>query len=259
MSTVITRDHRMRDHRTTRETQFAYFDEILGHPDWRGRKVLDFGGNNAAFLRRAEGIDHGDYWCMDVHQPALEQGRIDFPGAHFVHYDRYSGEYNPDGIVHLPIPDLGTRFDIIIAFSVFTHVHRSELLELVPMLRRMLAPKGALAFTFCDPRYDRSLSDPALPPGPDTRKNLSRVPKHSASEIDTLVEIARGASWSVVLDGELHVEPGEELSPQQRRCTPWESYCSYFTIETMQALVPDGTIHSPVKPEWQHCVVVRND
>lgn len=254
MSTIVTRDHM-----TTRETQFAYFSEVLGMQSWRGRKVLDFGGNNAAFLRRAEGVEHADYWCMDVHEPALERGREEFPRANFVHYDRYSGEYNPDGTIDLPVPDCGTQFDVIIAFSVFTHVHRTELLELVPMLRRMLAPGGVLAFTFCDPRYDRSLSDPELPPGPDTRKNLARVKKHSDAEIDALVEIARTARWCVVLDGELYVEPGEELSPQRRRCTPWESYCSYFTIEEMEALVPDAAIHPPVKPEWQHCVVVRND
>lgn len=244
---------------SSRETQFAYFDEILGHPVWSGKKILDFGGNSGVFLRRARGIDHADYWCMDVHEPALERGRAEFPDAHFVHYDRYSGEYNPDGQRDLPLPDRGERFDFILSFSVFTHVHRTELLELVAALRGMLAPGGVLAFTFCDPRYDRSLSDPALPPGPDTRKNLWRVPIHTKAEIDVLVEVAQTASWCVVLDGELYVEPGDELSPQRRDCTPWESYCSYFTTDMMQALVPDGTIHPPVKPEWQHCVVVRNE
>ena len=253
-STLVTRDHT-----ATRETQFAYFDAILGRPDWRGKTILDFGGNNGAFLRRAAGVEHERYWCMDVHQPVLEQGRADFPRANFVHYDRYSAEYNPDGVIALPVPDLGIKFDFILSFSVFTHVHRTELLELVPMLRAMLAPGGALAFTFCDPRWDRSLSDPSLPPGPDTRKNLTRVPRHTPDEIDTLVEIAKDASWCVVIDGELYPEPGEELTPQKRRGTPWESYCSYFRTETMQALVPDAAIHPPVEPEWQHCAVVRND
>jgi hypothetical protein len=97
-----------------------------------------------------------------------------------------------------------------------------------------------------------------LPRGSDVRKNLTREPKHTPREIDALVERAGRAGWCLTIDGELHVEPGPELSMQTRTGTPWESYCSYFTTEAMQVLVPDGTIHAPVKPEWQHCCVVRN-
>ena len=30
--------------------QFTYFDKQLGHPDWTGKMVLDFGGNRGSFL-----------------------------------------------------------------------------------------------------------------------------------------------------------------------------------------------------------------
>ncbi len=253
MTTLVTRDHT-----ATRETQFAYFDEVLGHPDWRGRTILDFGGNWGIFLRRAEGVDHGDYWCLDVHEPMLERGRHEFPRAHFVHYDRFSAEYNPDGVPGLPVPDLGIRFDFILAFSVFTHHYPSEMLEQVAALRRMLAPGGALAFTFCDARYDCALTDPSLQPGSDVRKNLYRVQVHTPREIEELVARAELARWCIAVDGELYGEPGEELSRRERRGRPWESYCVYFTTETMQSLFPDATIHAPVAPEWQHCCVVRN-
>lgn len=245
------------EHLTTRETQFAYFDEILGRPQWRGKKILDFGGNTGVFLRHARGIDPADYWCMDVHEPALERGRAEHPRAHFVHYDRYSTEFNPDGILDLPVPDSGTRFDVIIAFSVFTHVHRTELFELVTALRRMLAPGGVLAFTFCDPRYDRSLSDPSLPPGPDTLKNLSWFPKYSAAEIDMMVERGRRSRWCIAIDGELYVDP-DDLSPKRCREEGWGTYCSYFTTGTVQEMFPEATIHEPVKPEWQHCALLTN-
>lgn len=243
---------------STRETQFAYFDEVLGHPQWSGRKILDFGGNFGIFLRRARGVDHDDYWCMDVNRPMLERGRAEFPRAHFVHFDRYSSEYNPGGIPQLPIPDCGVAFDFILAFSVFTHVHPLELVELVTALRRMLAADGVLAFTFADARYDRSLSSPEPPAGSDVRKNLIRFGKHTPREIDALVERAQRVRWCVALDGELYVEPGPELSSQSRPGKPWKSYCSYFTTETMQSLLPDSTIHDPVRPDWQHCCVVRN-
>ena len=45
---------------STRVTQFPYFDEQLGHPRWKGRKILDFGGNVGTFLASA-----GDVLCID--------------------------------------------------------------------------------------------------------------------------------------------------------------------------------------------------
>ena len=140
---------------STRLTQFSYFDQLLRCPVWKGRKILDFGGNIGTFLVGAgNNVDHDDYWCLDLNPAVVEQGRRTYPRAHFVHYNRYSSQYNPNGVRHLPIPDCGVKFDIILAFSVFTHTDRSEMLELVGQLRTCLAPGGALAFTFIDPHYE---------------------------------------------------------------------------------------------------------
>src|SRR5882724_7708011 len=106
---------------STRETQFTYFNQVLGAPVWKGRKVLDFGGNVGGFLVSAGArVHHDHYWCLDLNQTVIEQGLRKFPGAHFHHYNRYSSQYNPNGIRNLPLPDLGLKFDIILAFSVFT-------------------------------------------------------------------------------------------------------------------------------------------
>ncbi|HYG78920.1 MAG TPA: class I SAM-dependent methyltransferase [Pyrinomonadaceae bacterium] len=251
----------MWDFISTRVTQFSYFDRQLGHPRWRGRKVLDFGGNVGGFLLGADGnVAHEDYWCLDLNRGAIEQGSRAFPLAHFHHYNRYSAFFNPDGVRRLPVPDLGVRFDIILAFSVFTHTHRSETVELVGQLRKRLAPGGVLAFTFCDPSYDRSLSAPELPPGTDVRKNLEwQLPAHPSLDIDGLVETAKRSDWCVLVDDRLHVEPGDELCEQEREGKPGESYCSYFTVDYMRSLFPDAKILPPVSPEWQHCCVLTND
>jgi SAM-dependent methyltransferase len=244
---------------STRVTQFAYFDQQLGSPVWKGRKVLDFGGNVGTFLTGAgNAVDHDDYWCIDLNPIVIEQGQRQFPRAHFVHYNRYSSEFNPSGVRYLPIPDCGLKFDIILAFSVFTHVHQDELLELVGQLQSMLAPSGVLAFTFCDPSYDRSLSDPALLPGTDVRKNLEwRRVKNLPRDIDEIVERASQSKWCVLTDEELHVEPGHELSNQERRDKTWESYCSFFAADYMASLFPEAKVLPPVSPEWQHCCVIR--
>lgn len=248
-------------HVSTRVTQFAYFNEALGRPRWKGRKILDFGGNVGNFLMSANGnVDHEDYWCMDVNAFVVERGRGAFPRAHFVHWDRYSSEYNPDGTRGLPLPECGVRFDMILAFSVVTHLHEREMLELFGSLQEKLAPGGVLAFTFTDPRYDRSLSDPSLPPGSGVRNVLQLFRKtNTDEEIEHLVERAARARWCVVIDEEVFAEPGPELSHQQRQGRPWESYCAYYTTEHMQSLFPRATIIPPVKPEWQHCCVLKSD
>lgn len=244
---------------STRVTQFSYFDEVLGHPNWRGSKVLDFGGNIGNFLLGAgDNVKHSDYWCIDLNTSVIDQGRRNFPLANFVHYDRYNSQFNPRGIRYHKIPDCGVSFDIILAFSVFTHIDRFEMVELVESLRKMLTPDGVLAFTFCDPRYDRSLSDPTLPPGSDVRKNLERERiLNSPRDIDIKVEQACRARWSVVIDEDVYLEPGDELSHQKRVGKPNESYCSYFTVEFIESLFPDAKVLRPVSPEWQHCCVLN--
>lgn len=244
---------------STRETQFSYFDEVLGRPDWKGSKILDFGGNVGGFLVSAgPRVDHDDYWCLDLNEDVIARGHCSFQRAHFCHYDRYSSQYNPKGIRNLPAPDLGLKFDIIMAFSVFTHTHEREMFELVSQLRRMLTPRGALAFTFTDPTYDRSLSDPSLPAGTDVRKLLGwRKAENPWLEIEGLVETARRSNWCLVVDEKLYVAPGPELSHQEHRGKPWESYCSYFAVDYMASLFPEAKLFPPVSPEWQHCCVLR--
>lgn len=245
---------------STRITQFPYFDQVLERPVWKSSRVLDFGGNIGTFLVGAgDQVDHDNYWCVDLNEEVIEQGRQLFPHAHFVHYNRYNSQYNPKGIRNLKIPVCGVKFDIILAFSVFTHTDRAEMLELAGSLRNMLAPQGVLAFTFCDQRYDRSLSDPQLPPGSDVRKNLERERVNNSSrDIDDKVERACQANWCVVIDEEVYVDPGDELGHQTRVGKANESYCSYYTAEFMASLFPDATVLPPVSPEWQHCCVLRN-
>lgn len=244
---------------STRETQFCYFDQVLGGTSWTNKKILDFGGNVGGFLVDAgDRVNHANYWCLDLNRDVIMQGGRRFPRAHFCHYNRYSSQYNPDGVRNLPIPDLGLRFDIVMAFSVFTHTHRNEMLELVHQLRGMLATGGVLGFTFTDPSYDRSISDPRLPSGTDVRKILTwQQAANPSLEIEDLVETARHSRWCLLVDDKLHVEAEDSLSNQEHQGKPWESYCSYFTVDYMRELFADAIVVPPASPEWQHCCIVE--
>jgi SAM-dependent methyltransferase len=236
---------------STRLTQFSYFDELLGSPAWKTSKILDFGGNIGTFLKAAgDNVAHENYWCVDLNPAVVEEGRRLYPRAHFVHYNRYSSQYNPNGVRRLPVPDCGVKFDIILAFSVFTHTDRIEMLELVASLRRLLTFDGVLAFTFTDPHYDKSLTDPAFSSG------AVSIEPHFVSQGDE--EQARLARWYILIDNELYVEPGDDLCIQTRTGKPLEAYTSYFTADYVSTLFPEGTVLPPVRPEWQHCCVIRN-
>jgi len=56
--------------------QFTYFSLQLGEKDWRGKNVLDFGGNIGNMLRDPNcTIDHERYWCLDVVAESIEKGK----------------------------------------------------------------------------------------------------------------------------------------------------------------------------------------
>jgi hypothetical protein len=150
------------------------------------------------------------------------------------------------------------KFDIVLAFSVFTHTHKKEMIELIGQLRRMLVPRGIVAFTFCDPWYDSSPADHRLASGTGGTKVSAR---HRAQR-STLQN--RGHSrhttlprWSVEIAGQLYVEPGDQLCQQERWCQDEESYCSYFAASYMASLFPGATVHPPVSLERQHCCILR--
>ena len=234
---------------STRLTQFPYFDELLGHPAWRGRRILDFGGNVGTFLQSAgDNVDHADYWCIDLNPAVIAHGRELYPRAYFVHFNRYSPQYNPHGVRCQPVPDCGVKFDFILAFSVFTHVDQTEMIDLVGSLRKMLAEVGVLAFTFLDPQYDRSLSNPEMAPGSTVLYNLG--PRQDE-------RMLRRARWFVLIDDQIYLEPADAVCHQRRRGKPLESFCSFFTAGYMKSLFPGAEIHAPVQREWQHCCVLR--
>lgn len=223
--------------------QFAYFDKQLGHPDWRGKRVLDFGGNKGNLLLDPEcTIRNGDYYCLDVIREAIAVGGRAFPEAHFVHYDRYNCSFNPEGVADLPVPDLGVEFDFMLAYSVFTHTTLAEMNELVPQLQKLLAPDGKLAFTFIDPHWNGNL-----------RWRLEQ--RNPAHRVESLVEQSREARWCSLVDGtELYVESSGTPN-QSMECM---TYNVYYTTQFLNEQFPIATIKEPVNDERQHCCILNH-
>lgn len=225
-------------------SQFAYFNEQLEEPDWNGKRVLDFGGNKGNLLLDPScTIRQEDYYCVDVVREAIEEGRRAFPEAHWAHYNRYNRSFNPEGEPQLRVPDLGCRFDFILAYSVFTHTTLDEMLDLVGQLQGLLAPGGSLAFTFIDPHW---------------RENLKwRLERSQAPDVAGLVAAAAGANWCSLVNGtELYVNSNGpwDLSPET--CA---TYNVFYTEIFLRRLFLRARVQPPVSGEMQHCAILRKD
>lgn len=238
--------------------QFAYFDRQLGHPDWGGKAVLDFGGNAGNLLLNPDCIIcPEDYYCLDVIREAQDVGRRRFPSAHFVHYNRYNCSFNPEGVAGLTLPDMGIEFDFILAYSVFTHVGLEEMSDLVGQLQTRLAPGGALAFTFIDPHFE---SWPETYRGNNLKWRLEKVraTTRPAVDVNGLLEQSRGAAWCALVDGAKLYANGDGVwdDEEAEACM---TYNVYYTAELIRQEFPRAAIRPPVNGDMQHCCIIRRE
>jgi SAM-dependent methyltransferase len=250
---------------SSRTLQYDHFNAHLGNPNWIGKKILDFGGNVGGFLMGAPpAIEQEDYWCVDLHKPALERGQKALSRAHFVFYNRYHNLYNPTGIVDLPVPDLGLMFDFILAFSVFTHTSVREMHEILGQLKGILKSGGTLAFTFNDPnydpakdpRYDMTVADEEVSWGSNLRQRLLREkPNYPGIDVEHFVVRGRDTKWCALVGDRFHADP-DDVS-----CAEAESgvcYYQFHTVAFVKELFPEAEFFAPLSPLRQHFCVLRS-
>ncbi len=234
--------------------QFTYFSKQLGERDWQGKDVLDFGGNIGNILQDPNStIDEERYWCIDVGKEAVEMGRRSYPKSHWLSYNRYCFFFNPHGVPHLPLPEVGQAFDYIVAYSVFTNTLRTDMIELVDALQGLLKQDGALAFTFLDPHY---YPWPKAFRGTNLQRRIKRDRgPDSAIDIRALTNKAEGASRCILVNGDDLYIDNEDIKTyepdQQRSCI------AFYSARYMKTLYPHATIRSPVNKERQHCCIIR--
>lgn len=221
--------------------RWTYFDIQLEHPDWNDLRVLDFGGNWGNVLRDQNStINPSSYTCLDVSESAIQAGRRDFPEARWVHYDRWNFAYNRTGQKDLPIPDLG-QFDLILAFSVFTHTSVEEMLETVPHLYEMLAPGGRLCLTLLEqPRMRWFLKQRQL--------------LYPSLDLEGIMESTKDLPICyLVNDDEIYTDGLPEYPVKQQKMLI-SFYSVAKMIEWFSAYQVD--IKPPVNNELQHAVII---
>lgn len=249
--------------------QFTYFDLQLDGPNWRGKRVLDFGGNIGNILREQNStIDHDKYWCIDVSRDAIESGKQAYPDAHWVFYDRYNFAFNPNGREGLKLPGIGQQFDYVLVYSVFTHTSETEMMELITELEKWLAADGVLAFTFIDPHFNPARNDGTIHQGyydgTCLKQRLERMKDTDPTvDVQALLERARNARWCILVnEDDLYIE-SEDLKYYDE--TQKRSFHTFYTADYMKTIFPDAVVLPPQHDAYtpseesmlQHCCVIR--
>ncbi|MFX0197453.1 MAG: class I SAM-dependent methyltransferase [Candidatus Hodarchaeota archaeon] len=108
-----------------------------GHPFESASKVLDFGCGTSRILRyMVEFMPGPQYYGSEVFSENIKWGRSAFPEVTYIQH----GNYPP-----LEIRDCA--FDIIYAYSIFTHYEEKLHLQWLSELERLLKPEGLLILT----------------------------------------------------------------------------------------------------------------
>ncbi len=243
--------------------QFEYFDIQLDHPDWMDKKVMDFGGNVGNILSDPEcKIKESNYWCLDVSRDVIEKGQNRYPLAHFEFYDSYNFSYNPSGIVNLEIPDVGERFDYILAYSIFTHMDIPEVISKVNQLKAFLADDGVLIFTFLAPDYNASHYYSDFQNITNLEKRLMRL---NDGVLDSgLIDRSRGAEKIILINNkDLYINDETYFHSHRKE---GDTFFSFFAPEYLKALFNCKIKLPPSQPydnyypaEMQHsCILKKN-
>jgi SAM-dependent methyltransferase len=114
-------------------------------------RILDWGCGAG---RLAVGIQDrfgrlDQYHGVDVQRPLIEWARrhLRREGFEFSHVDIANGRYNPNGLPETYIPGVDSDYDFFYAFSVFSHMGRSEAEPYLAEIFRLLRNDGVAYFT----------------------------------------------------------------------------------------------------------------
>lgn len=132
-------------------------DSYFTTENLRDFRMLDFGCNQGNFLSTAYGYTREPlrfnpmhYRGLDLNLNAVNQAKATYPltAQNIIHYDKHHRSYNPEGIPGLKASSyFDIKFDLIIAYSVLTHMTVNEARETLDDLKTLLKPSGCILFT----------------------------------------------------------------------------------------------------------------
>ncbi len=118
---------------------YSEFRSILkrNFPDKQFDTILDWGsgsGRLTSFFKRY--FDHKEIYACDVDEQAIAWSKENIPSVAFQTVSPFP-----------PVPYSDNQFDLVIAFSVLTHLSREMQAEWLPEIKRILKPDGVIIAT----------------------------------------------------------------------------------------------------------------
>jgi len=141
-----------------RQPRLRFFDLMHDSPDWNKSSILDIGGNRGNLLLDSSDMNQLEsrkfqpeqYTCLDVDLEAIEYGKTTHPTANWIHHNAFNNVYNPNGMDELPLPFENNSFDIICAYSVYSHTTFKQFIHDLIEILRVCKTGGSIAITLVD-------------------------------------------------------------------------------------------------------------
>ena len=136
-----------------RQPRLKFFDVMHGSPNWAESTILDIGGNRGNLCIDGAEMDKfllQQYTCLEVDAEAIKHGQQSYPEANWVHHNAFNNVYNVDGIDELPYPFEDNTFDIICAYSVYSHTTFKQFIHDLIEILRVCKEGGSVAITLVD-------------------------------------------------------------------------------------------------------------
>lgn len=121
---------------------FSSFTKIIP-----GQNILDFGSNSGNFLKSGT-VNPKQYTGVDIDAEAIGEGKKLYPDANWIWYNRQNPVYNSTGDSSYPV--LNTTFDLVVSYSVFSHIASDDAYDLLEFLYSKLNKGGKVLFSYCN-------------------------------------------------------------------------------------------------------------
>jgi len=138
-----------------REYRLEYLQKATGINNFSSFDVLDWGGNHGNLLK--DNIKLKTYTCVDIDLQGLQSGQEENPKAKWFHRKKFHPVYgnstypNTANIKDFIADEHKESFDLIFAYSVFTHDTIEELESELTLLKDLLRTNGILCASYIDP------------------------------------------------------------------------------------------------------------
>ena len=134
---------------------YGYFKQL--NPNLNSGMLLDYGSNYGRFLDSSKGeFAQESYTGVDIDIDALDAGKLMFPRANFIYYNRFNHAYNPSG-EHDVWPILPNKYSTIISYSVFTHTTQEDMIDTIRWLYNHLEDNGKLIVSYASTKNEEAI------------------------------------------------------------------------------------------------------